>query len=472
MDFFRLGTSIVMTVFTMWTACSYGEEPETAPPNIIFFLVDDQRNTALGVAGDPYAITPTIDRLAREGTRFTNAFVTTSICAASRASILTGLTERTHGYTFGAPPVPEAFIRTAYPALLRSAGYRTGFFGKFGIQMEGDAKEILFDDFGNRDRPYLKKQADGTVRHVDEINTEQAMAFLQSRDNDAPFCLSVSFSSTHAEDRDLENHFPPIEAMKDSMEEITFTPPRLSDPSIFDNQPDFLKTSLNRERYFWRWDTAEKYQKNIRGYYRLVAGVDVMIRQVLDTLEQTGQAQNTVIIYAADNGYYMGDRGFAGKWSHYEESLRIPLIIFDPRQPENMRHRILDPMVLNLDIPATMLDLAGVTIPDHYQGRSLMPWLNKGEVDGWRTDFFVEHRMVHPQLPTWEGIRDTRYVYARYDGESPAYEFLHDLKTDPDQLSNVVTNPAYRGILQRLRDRTDALRESYIAAQTMESRSP
>jgi arylsulfatase A-like enzyme len=440
-------------------------QAQTAPPNIIFFLVDDQQHTALGVAGDPYALTPTIDRLAQEGTRFTNAFVTTSICAASRASIFTGLTERTHGYTFGEPPVPEPFIRAAYPALLRSAGYHTGFFGKFGIQMEGDPKAILFDDFANRDRPYMKKQPDGTLRHVDEINTEQAVAFLQDLPGEAPFCLSVSFSSTHAEDSDKNYQYPPIPRVRGLFKDVTYAPPRLSDPSIFDNQPDFLKTSLNRERYFWRWDTPEKYQKNMRDYYRLLAGADMMIQQVLDTLEETGKADNTVIIYASDNGYYMGNRGFAGKWSHYEESLRIPLIVFDPRKPKNLRNRELNPIVLNLDIPSTILDLAGIAVPSRYQGQSLVPWLNGNDPAEWRTDFFAEHRMKHPKLPTWEGVRDSRYVYARYDGQSPPYEFLHDLKTDPDELRNLVADPTYRGILQRLRGRTDTLRDRYVAAR-------
>ncbi len=437
-------------------------------PNIVFFLIDDQRNTTLGCAGDPIVQTPNIDALAREGVMFSDAFVTTSICAASRASIFTGLTECTHGYTFGKPPVPEKFTRDAYPALLRRAGYRTGFVGKYGVKLEGFEAAGLFDYFKSRDRPYLRKQDDGTVRHIDEINTEQAIEFVRSCSSDTPFCLSVSFSSTHAEDRDKENHYPCIDAVKGMYEDVTFPEPRLNDPEIFESQPDFLKNSLNRVRYFWRWDTPEKYQKNMRAYYRLITGVDVMIGRILDELDKNGLADNTIVMYIGDNGYYMGDRGFAGKWSHYEQSLRVPLIVFDPRQPERRR---VDAMALNIDIPPTILELAGVKAPGHYQGRSLKPFVDGAPPDHgertlrWREDFFVEHRMGNDKIPKWEGVHDRRYVYARYYGQEPPYEFLHDLERDPDQLENFAGNPDYAATLSRLRKRCDHLRTRYIEAR-------
>ncbi|MCP4642110.1 MAG: sulfatase-like hydrolase/transferase, partial [bacterium] len=244
--------------------------------------------------------------------------------------------------------------------------------------------------------------------------------------------------------------------------DVTFPEPRLGNPAIFEDQPEFLRTSMNRERYFWRWDTPEKYQKNMRAYYRLISGVDVMVGRVLKELEAQGLADNTVIIYAADNGYYMADRGFAGKWSHYEESLRVPLIVFDPRRPKK---RTVDAMALNIDIPATILDYADVPSPTHYQGRSLRPCLDGRPPKDWRTDFFAEHRMVHKLIPKWEGVRDERYVYARYDEQTPAYEFLHDLKRDPDQLTNFVDDPRYKGVLARMRVRCDALRDTYVDAQ-------
>ena len=460
-------TIIVRTIACAILSLAFGQsalaKSDTADrPNLLFFYIDDQRNTTLGCMGDPIVQTPNIDRLANQGVLFRNAFVTTSICAASRACVMTGLTERTHGYTFGAPPVAEAFTRTAYPALLRQAGYRTGFFGKFGAKYEGLEEAQLFDSFENRDRPYLRKQKDGTIRHIDELNTEDAIHFLEQDNNDQPFSLSVSFSSGHAEDSDKENHYPFIDAVKDLYSDVVFPEPRLNDPAIFANQPEFLRTSMNRDRYFWRWDTPEKYQKNMRNYYRLLSGIDVMIGRVLKTLEQQGLAENTVIIYVADNGYYMGDRGFAGKWSHYEESLRVPMIIFDPRRTPQ---RDVKKMTLNIDVSATLLDLAGVEVPEHYQGRSLVPFLDGKRPRKWRNDFFCEHRMNHKSIPKWEGVRGKRYVYARYDSQEPAFEFLHDLKRDPDQLNNLAHDPAYSKRLARLRKRCDTLRDGYIEAQ-------
>jgi len=438
-----------------------GGEAASRRPNILFFFIDDQRYDTLGIAGHRIAQTPAIDNLARQGVRFQNAFVTTSICAASRASVLTGLTERTHGFTFGTPPIRAAHLETSYPAALRAAGYRTGFVGKFGVQTEVRPEETLFDYFSERDRPYLRKQPDGTTRHIDEINMEHALGFLDGCSPEHPFCLSVCFSSTHAEDSDKENHYPCIDAVKGMFEDTIFPPPLLDSPEIFDAHPAFLRESMNRERFFWRWDTPEKYQKNMRAYFRLLAGVDSMIAKITARLQEQGLAENTVIVYASDNGYYMAERGFAGKWSHYEESLRVPLIIYDPRMPQDLRGRVLSPMALNIDIPATLLDLAGVPAPERYQGRSLMPWINGESPPDWRTGFFCEHRMKHEKIPTWEGIRGQRYVYARYDGQTPPYEFLHDLEKDPYQLHNYAADEACAATLEEFRKRTDAAVKHY-----------
>ncbi|NQT12518.1 MAG: sulfatase-like hydrolase/transferase, partial [Planctomycetes bacterium] len=181
-------------------------------PNILFFLVDDQRNDTLGCAGHPILETPTVDRLAETGVRFANMFVTTSICAASRASIFTSLHERTHRFTFGTPPISELHTGASYPAVLRKHGYRTGFIGKFGVGVAGDGKSAMFDYFQPIGRnPYLKKQPDGTLRHESELAGDRAIEFLQSNPTDRPFCLSVSFNAVHAEDADKRpgiGHYP------------------------------------------------------------------------------------------------------------------------------------------------------------------------------------------------------------------------------------------------------------------------
>jgi arylsulfatase A-like enzyme len=430
-------------------------------PNLLFLLVDDQRNDTLGCAGHPLIKTPVIDSLAAEGIRFRNAFVTTSICAASRASLLTGLYERTHGYDFGTPPISQSVMAESYPALLRAAGYRTGFIGKYGVRTEGEPESAMFDFFRSHGGyPYFKKQRDGTLLHETEVAGDRAVEFLAGNPEGQPFCLSISFNAAHAADWDMENHFPWPKAVDGMYEDVEIPAPRLSDPAIFENHPEFLKTSMNRKRYFWRWDTPEKYQKNMRAYFRMISGIDRVIGRIRKELKQRSLADNTVIIYTSDNGYYMGDRGFAGKWSHYEQSIRVPLIVYDPRLSKVKRGSVRNEMVLNIDVPATMLQLAGVEIPTHYQGCSISPLLQGRGTRDWRNDFFCEHLLDNPDIPKWEGVRGERYVYARYFEQKPAYEFLHDLKTDPDQLVNLAANPGYREILTKMSKRCDELKES------------
>ena len=432
-------------------------------PNILFLLIDDQRNDTLGCAGHPIIKTPVIDSLAAGGVRFSNAFVTTAICAASRASILTGVHERTHGFTFGTEPIKAAFMAQSYPLLLREAGYRTGFIGKYGVAAEGKPESDMFDFFKEIGRgPYFKEQPDGTLRHETELAGDGAIEFLDRNPEGQPFCLSISFNAVHAEDADKENHYPWPKAVDGMYDDVAIAGPRLSEASIFESQPEFLKKSLNRERYFWRWDTPEKYQKNMKAYFRMISGVDRVIGLIRNRLEELNLADNTVIIYMSDNGYYMGERGFAGKWSHYEESLRIPLILYDPRLRKAERGKVKDEMALNIDVPATMLDLAGVEAPALYQGSSLGPLVYGKGAGHWRKDFFCEHLMdFGAAIPKWEGVRGERYVYARYFEQQPAYEFLHDLKADPDELVNFASDPVYKDILAKMRKRCDALKEEY-----------
>lgn len=442
-------------------------------PNILFFLIDDIRNTSLGCYGHPIIQTPNIDKIAKKGTQFTNAFVTTSICAASRASILTGLYESTHGYTFGKPAIIKEQTDKSFPMLLKKTGYETGFIGKWGMKTEVK-REGLYDFFKPINRnPYfirIKSVADEhpsgicenhdqdfdptfiplpeNLRHETELCGDEAIQFIQQQKEDEPFCLQVSFNAAHAEDGDKKNHFPSPKAVDGMYEAIEMPTPRLGNSAIYEAMPDFLKNSFNRVRYFWRWDTPEKYQKNMRSYYKMISGIDKVIGRVVETLKEKGLDKNTIIIITGDNGYYMGDRGFAGKWSHFEESLRVPLVIYDPRQETQ---QIRTEIALNIDITPTILAYAKVGIPKTYQGKSLDLITQNKPLNDWRTSFFAEHRMHHKGIPKWEGIRTERYVYANYYEQQPAYEFLHDLEKDPDQLENLVLNRKYRKILKRMR---------------------
>ncbi len=462
----RTSRALIALACTASVLLAAGAAGAAKKPNILFFLVDDQRNDTLGCAGHKIIKTPIVDSLAARGVRFDTMFVTTSICAASRASIFTGLHERTHGYTFGKPAVSEKHTAASYPVLLKKAGYRTGFIGKFGVRMAKGATSAMFDMYSPHGRgPYFKKQPDGSKRHETEIAGDKAVKFIgDDTAGKKPWCLSVSFNASHAEDGDKRpgiGHFPWPKAVDGMYDDINVPAPRLSEPEVFAAHPEFMKTSMNRARFFWRWDTPAKYQTNIRAYFRMISGIDRVIGRVLATVKAQGQADNTVVIYTGDNGYYMGQRGFAGKWSHYEESLRVPLIIYDPRAAKARKGVVCKAMALNIDLPATMLALAGVDVPKHYVGRSLVGLLEGTKPADWRTDVFCEHLMERHDIPKWEGIRGQRYVYARYFGQKPVYEYLHDLKTDPDQLKNFIADPAYAEILKTMRKRCDEKRDAY-----------
>lgn len=429
------------------------------PPNVIFFFTDDQTTSTIGCYGNQIVQTPNIDMLAREGTRFRNAFVSHSICWVSRTTVLSGLTGRTYG-TPGNHDVAQAdAVATLYTDLLRDSGYRTGFFGKWHAKMpKGYRQQDHFDEFEAIGRnPFYKKQADGSLRHETEVIVDRGIEFIKQQPKDKPFALNLWFNACHAEDGDRRpgiGQFPWPRTTDGMYEDVTIPPPRLGDQGIFDELPDFLKTTINRERYFWRWNTEEKYQTNVRAYYRMVTGIDQSIGRVMDALREAGMDQNTIIVYSADNGYYMGNRGLAGKWSHYDDALRVPMIIFDPRVDQSHRGQVTDAIALNLDLPATILDWAGVEVPDRYQGRSLKPIVSDAVPSNWRTDSFHEHFAVRNRIPAFEGIRNDRFKYVRYvDHEN--HEFLHDLQSDPDELINFVSDPRYADTLAEMRRRTD-----------------
>ena len=427
-------------------------------PNIVFILSDDHRWDQLGCAGHPIVKTPHIDQMAADGVRFENMFVTTSICAASRATIFTGMYERGHRYTFGTVPIAKEFASNSYPTALKAAGYTTGFVGKFGVSVEGGVKP-MFDYFRPLNRsPYFKTQSDGSVRHVTEIAGDLALEFLEQQTADSPFCLSISFNAPHAEDGDKQNHYPVPKSVDGLYDDIEVPPARLSDPEIFAAHPEFLRRSMQRERFHWRWDTKDKFDKNMRGYWGMISGVDHVVGRVRKKLAELGLAKNTIVIFTGDNGYYLGQRGFAGKWSHYEESLRVPLVVVDPRIAETQQGTVCDEVVLNVDLAPTMLESAGVEIPDNYQVTSLVELVTGTGSPKWRDDFFCEHLFHIPgRIPKYDGVRGTEWTYARYIEQDPPYEFLHNLKDDPDQLKNYATDPDYVDQLFAMRNRCNEL---------------
>ncbi len=430
-------------------------QPEKRP-NIILLLTDDQRCDALGCAGNPIIQTPNMDLLAQNGMRFANAFVTTPICAASRASLFTGLYERTHGYTFTKPPLQKEFFDTSYPALLKKAGYRTGFVGKFGIKIPEGVISEWFDSFQPSGFPYFQKM-DGTEKHLTDINMDRAIEFIRDSGREQPFCLSLSTWAPHAHDGEEAQYFWP-KACDPLYTDVTIPPPALGNAEFFDSLPKFVRASMNRERWFWRFDTPEKYQRMVKGYYRMISGVDLALGRLLEELKQQGILNQTVIILMSDNGYFLGERGFAGKWSMHDLSIRVPLIIFDPRNPSLPGSSVRNEVALNIDVAPTILDYAGLPIPDLYQGRSLFPILESRPVEA-RSEWFCEHLWDHPDIPQTECFRNHDWKYIRYP-QHPDFEELYYLRSDPMEEFNLADHTEHQNKLKDFRSRCNRFFQS------------
>lgn len=425
-------------------------DPAPQRPNFVVVVTDDQRFDQLGAAGHPHLKTPVMDGLAARGVRFENAFVTTPICAASRASILTGRREGRHGYTFGTPPMGSALADETFPMRLRSSGYRTGFVGKWGVRFDKGVMDGAFDLFKPMGLPYRRE---GQAHLTDRIG-EAAEAFVAEGGGD-PFCLMVSFWAPHAEDGHPDQYLPPMD-LAGMYDHVDVELPPLNEAG-FDALPDFLQRSLGRKRWHWRFDERQKQVQRTRDYWSLISGVDRALGGILEALEQAGVAEDTVVLLMGDNGYFLGERGLAGKWLIYEESIRVPLIVMDPRAPEPRRGAVESATALNVDLAPTLLDLAGVERPDGYEGRSLAPLL-QASMPVEERPFLVEHRFRHAEIPTSIGVRGSRWVYAIYDGQDPPYEQLFDLQSDPLELVNLAREPEFNGVLEAQRSLCGELR--------------
>jgi arylsulfatase A-like enzyme len=227
--------------------------------------------------------------------------------------------------------------------------------------------------------------------------------------------------------------------------------PKTADPRYIQQLPLSVQRSEARKRWAVRFATPGLYQESVKSYYRLITGVDRAVGAMLKTLEARGLRENTVIVYAGDNGFYLNEHGLAGKWFMHEESIRTPLIVHDPRA-SRLRGARLKQMSLNIDVAPTLLDLAGVRNGPAMQGRSLIPAL-RGSREAWRGEFLYEHNFVNNWIPQTEGVRDTRWKYTKYVSDSPPEEELYDLQSDPLEERNLASAPASNAELQRLRAR-------------------
>ncbi len=412
------------------------------PPNIIFLLTDDQRWDALSYAGNKTLQTPNIDALAKQGTYFKNAYVTTSICAVSRASILSGQYARRHQIWGFSKNFSEGQLNNTYPLLLRASGYTTGFIGKYGVghRLPAD-KYDYWEGFGGQGT-FNQKDSLGNPIHLTKKIGRQTNEFLELQKNsEKPFCLSVSFKAPHVEGD--PGYFLPDSAYDTLYNDVVVDVPKTSSSEYFDHFPsNFTKNNVARNRWGSRFASPKMQQESIKKYYQLIQGVDVVVGDIIEKLKKTGQDKNTVIIFTSDNGFYLGEYGFAGKWYGSDPSIRVPMIIYDPRSPS--KGKTIDKKVLNIDIAPTILSIANVQVPKTIQGKDLTKLIENPETD-WRDGFFYEHLWQSSDryyIPSTEGViwKDKKYMryFMNENNEDVVFEELYHLSEDPNEIYNLI----------------------------------
>ena len=419
-------------------------------PNVLILLADDWRHDTLSCAGNPVVQTPRLDALAKEGVRFTHACVTTSICGVSRASLFTGQWMSRHGnQAFAEFKTPWS---ETYPGILRAGGYWTGHVGKWH-NGKFPAKE--FDVGKSYMGTHFIKQPDGSLIHVTQKNENDAIAFLRERPKDKPFCLTVAFFAAHAEDSNPKQYLYQEQSAGLYRDAVVPVPKTMTAEHL-GRLPPFVSDEKNegRKRWHWRFDTPARYQEYMKAYYRLCTEVDTTAGRILDELKQQGLDDNTLVIFTGDNGYFHGEHCLADKWYPYEESIRVPLIVRDPRLPQARRGTTNDEFVLNVDLAPTILAFTKQAAPKTMQGRDFSPlYLSPDKVIDWRKEFFYEHGVIKAQdvIPASEAVvRKTEKLirWPNYDIEE-----YFDLASDPLEEHTAIGEARYSERIAALRER-------------------
>src|SRR5262245_20304080 len=414
-------------------AASVSAAAEVRRPNFLFVYTDDQRWDAMSVVqrehGDkarfPWLKTPHMDRLAAKGVRFRNAFVVNALCAPSRASFLTGQYGHKNGIVNNHTPFPVENVTWA--TILRAAGYVTGYIGKW--HMDGQKGQRPGFDFsasfiGQGKYVDCPIEVNGKVTEstgwVDDVGADYAVRFLREN-KDKSFALAVGFKAVHGP-------FDPPARHKDTFAGAEAKPvPNLNVKAIYRQDGD---------------EPAKKKKAGVKGtnlgYFRCLAAADDNLGKLLDALDELGLAENTIVVFCSDNGYYFGEHGLGDKRSAYEESIRIPFLVRMPGpMPKENAGRVVDQMVLNVDLAPTMLDFAGLTIPKTMHGRSIRPLLEGRKTD-WRQAFFYCYffEKNFPGTPTVTALRTDSAVLIKYPGRDEWTE-MFDLTRDPYQVKNL-----------------------------------
>lgn len=404
-------------------------------PNLVFILIDDLRFNALSCAGHPFLKTPHIDRLAKEGARFTNAFVTTPLCSPSRGSFLTGQWVRTHKVTGNGDNAALSHQMETYPRLLKGAGYETAYVGKWHMGNDdsprpGFDRWVSFKGQGVYNDPPINVDGQSSKKtgYMTDLLSDYAVEFV-NRKRDKPFALYLAHKAVHGPFTPAERHARLFE--NDRIERLP------SAKDTLEGKPALRRETPDPNRARAGGGPADEVIKN---QLRCVAAIDEGVGKLLAALEAARQLDNTLVLFTSDNGYFWGEHGLGDKRAAYEESIRIPMVA---RFPKRIRPgTVISDLVLNTDVAPTMLDLGGASIPKTVQGRSMAP-LFGGKAKGWRNGFLCEYfeERNFPRIPSWEAARNKRWKYIHYTGLEGMDE-LYDLQSDPHEMKNLIAEPA------------------------------
>ena len=401
------------------------------PLNIVLLYADDWRHDALGVAKTLPVQTPFLDWMSTQGVRFTHNCVTTSVCWISRVSLHLGQYLSRHGAARVLDDHWYQHFHTSFPALLKQTGYYMAHIGKWHT-----ANFEQIEHYWDFSKIYYGKHffpANPRPLHVTERNQRDALKVLRKRrPRDKPFMMTVAFFAPHSWDENPEQFVPQEATVNTTYQNMTLVPPVNMTESYARLPHFFSETNIARKRFHLRFDEPTKYDKMLKNYFRLITEVDAACQAIWNELEAQGILNETMVIFTTDNGFYHGEvstfenkrfvmhalndddvtsnhnrqlilfklsvdlpsmqHGLAGKWYPHEESIRVPLIVWDPRMPREKQGTTEDAITLNVDLAPTILNAADVAVPSVMQGRDISDlYLTQDAKTGWRTEFFYEY---------------------------------------------------------------------------------
>lgn len=445
---------------------------DTQRPNIIFLMADDQSAYTLGCYGNPDVQTPNIDGLAADGIVFDNHYDTTAICMASRATVMTGMYEYKTGCNFDHGHMLTETWKKSYPVLLRESGYMTAFAGKFGFEFsdtpDGRKLPLPEDDFdrwggSSGQSSYKTAKNQSMIAYADKYphSTRSYGAFGSDFIQDAvsagkPFCLSISFKAPHRP------------ATPDPEFDHIYKGKTFKKPENFgrENGTHFSEQSRQGRQYsrFEDWGYDKKYDEVMATYHQQIYAIDVAVGMIRKALIEQGVSDNTVIIYTSDNGFFCGSHGYGSKVLPYEESVRVPMIMYDPRHSNSGKKLRSGALTGNIDFAPTLLALAGVNVPGNMDGADLMN-LYEDPNDAIHESLALINVWGAKETHALGVVTsDAKYIYWNYDqdGFKPTEE-LYLLDRDPSEMVNQAENPEFRQQFEHMRKLYDQHVETWKA---------